>query len=323
MGNNKANIKRVAELAGVSTATVSRVFNRRPYVDEEVRKKILKIAQEINYTPKQTARKTNIAILIEGIETIEIGSYESMLLTSISKHIFKNRFTFEIIPVSEINTIHNSFCDVVISMVYWPESTGKIECLKNIPVVSINNPISGSNYYNIYSDHKEGIEKALDYLVLKGHRRIGFFRRTGKTWGAKERLKGYLNGLKKHNIEYEEGLVEEEEENFDVLKAIAKICKNNPSALICCGEDVVLEVVHSLYLLNKNIPQDISVISFENSNLSPFLTPPHTTISQNIEEIGRMTVEIIERIINGERIEERDIIIKNVLIERESVRKIR
>lgn len=315
------NIKEIAKIVGVSPSTVSRVFNKRPYVKEETKKKILEIAKKYNYLPKQSARKTNVGILIEGIDTINIGGYESILLTTIAKYILKNNFTFEIIPVSETDFMYKNFYDGCISLTYWPESTEKIKEIKNIPIITINNPVKG--FYNIYSDHKEGIEIAVDYLISKGHKRIGFFRRTHRSWGAKERLNGYINGLKKNNIEYEEGLVETEEENGTILKAIAKIFKNNPTSLIICGEDVVLEVVYSLYLLNKKIPEDISVISFENIYISQFLIPPHTTISQNLEEIGKKSVEILKRIIKGEKIKEKNIIIKNTLIERESVKEIK
>lgn len=312
------NIKEIAKIAGVSPSTVSRVFNKRPYVKEETKRKIIEIARKYNYSPKQAKRKINVGILVEGIDTINIGGYESILLTTIAKYILKNDFTFEIIPVSEIDFTYKNFYDGCISLTYWPESTEKVKEIKNIPIITINNPIK--SFYNIYSDHKEGIEIAVNYLVSKGHKRIGFFRRTGRSWGAKERLIGYINGLKKNNIEYEEELVETEEENGSTLKAIAKICKNNPTSLIICGEDAVFEVMHSLYLLDKKIPDDISVISFENIYISQFLIPPHTTISQNLEEIGEKAGNIIRKIIEGEKIKEKNIIIRNVLIERESVK---
>jgi len=117
-------------------------------------------------------------------------------------------------------------------------------------------------------------------------------------------------------------LVEEEDKNHSVLKAITKICKNNPTSLIICGEDAVMEAVYSLYLLNKKIPDDISVISFENKYISQFLTPPHTTIFQNFEKIGEDVVEIAKKLINGEKIKEKNVVIRNTLIERESVKKI-
>jgi len=315
------NIKEIARIAGVSPTTISRVFNKRPYVKEEIRKRVIEVAKKLNYSPKQTARKINLGVLIEGVEEINIRGYESMLLTTIAKHIIKNNFTFEIIPISEIDFIYKNFYDAIISLCYWPETTEKVKGIKDIPVISVNNPISGC--YNVYSDHKEGIEIAIDYLVSKGHKRIGFFRKTGKSWGAKERLKGYIERLKKYKVEYDERLVAEEDKNNSILKAIAKICKANPSSLIICGEDSVMEVVHSLYLLNKKIPDDISVISFENIYISQFLTPSHTTISQNFEKIGERVVEIVKKLINGEEIKEKEIIIKNTLIERESVKNLR
>lgn len=314
------NIKEIAKRAGVSPSTVSRVFNKKPYVKENIRRKVLEVARRVNYFPKQTARKINLGILVEGVEEINIGGYESMILTTIAKYILKNNFTFEIIPVYEIDFIYRNFYDGIISLIYWPETTERIKKLKNIPIISVNNPIPGC--YNVYSDHRESVVIAVEHLISKGHKRIGFFRKTDKSWGSKERLKGYIETLRKHKIEYDERLVEEEDKNHSVLKAITKICKNNPTSLIICGEDAVMEVVYSLYLLNKKIPDDISVISFENKYISQFLTPPHTTIFQNFEKIGESVVEIAKKLINGEKIKEKNVVIRNTLIERESVKKI-
>jgi len=88
------NIKEIAKLAGVSPSTVSRVFNKKPYVKEDIRRKVLEIARRVNYFPKQTARKINLGILVEGVEEINIGGYESMILTTIAKYVLKNNFTF-------------------------------------------------------------------------------------------------------------------------------------------------------------------------------------------------------------------------------------
>jgi len=316
----KNNIKEIARIVGVSPSTVSRVFNKRPYVKEEIVKKVLETAKKLNYSPKQTARKTNIGILIEGIDTINIGEYEKMLITTLAKYMLLNNFTFEIIPISEIDFIYKHFYDVIISIIYGSETTEKIKDIKDIPIITINNPIEGC--FNIYSDHRQGIEIAVDYLFSKGHKKIGLFRRNSSSWGSEERLKGYIDGLKRNKIGFDKDLTQEEDKNGTLLQAIAKICKKSPTAIISCGEDTVIEVLYSLNLINKKVPDDISIISFEITAISKYLVPPQTTIYQNFEKIGETAVEMVRKIMKGEKVN-KEIVIKNEIIERETVKEIK
>lgn len=314
------NIKRIAKEAGVSIATVSRVFNKKPYVKDEIRKKVLEVARRLNYSPKLSARKVNCGIVVEWFETINLQSYESILIMTMTKHLIRNNFTFDIIPINEIDFVFKNFYDAIITIIFKPESVEKIKEINYFPVITINCPVEG--FYNVYSDHKKGIEIAVDYLFSKGHRRICFFVENDTSWGARERINGFIEGLKKNNINFTKNLIQIEEK-VGTFYAIKKIIENEPTALIVSGEDTIMRVLHTFNILNKRVPEDISIISFENLGLSKYLNPPHTTIDQNLEQIAEKAVEILKKIVNRESNVERNVVIENNLIERYSVKEIK
>lgn len=314
------NIRKIAELSGVSVATVSRVLNRKPYVNERVKKRVLKTIKKLDYSPRVTAKKVNTCITVEWLDAVNLESYENILLTTLTKHLVKNNFSFDIIPINEIDFIFRNFYDVIITIIFRPPSVELIKGIKDIPVVTINNPIKNKNFYNIYSAHEEGLEMAVDHLVSKGHRRIAFYVENNNTWAAVERIKGFKKGLKKNNIELPDDWIEVGE-NKEVFSSISKIIKQEPDALIVSGENLIIQVLSCLNILNKRVPEDISVISFENMRVSKYLIPPQTTINQNLEKIGELTVETVKNIIKGEKAK-KNICIKNNLIERDSVKRI-
>ena len=219
--------------------------------------------------------------------------------------------------MGELDILHTHFFDGMIAILYHPESLAKIKEIRTLPVITINCPID--ELQNIYSDHKQGIRLAFDYLISRGHKKIGLFQRASVPWGDTQRREAYKECLEKHNIPFDENLIQVQKDS-SLVEAMARICRVGPTALIACGEDAPLEVMYALNLLNKRVPDDISVISFENNNLSPYLNPPHTTVCQHLDEIGRAAVEEIENIIDGKTGNLSDKIIKNTLIERASVR---
>ena len=307
----------IASKSGVSTATVSRVFNKKPFVRDEVKKKVLKVARELNYSPKLTARKDNVAIIVEGIDEINIGNYGSSLITTISRLLIENGLNFLIVPVSEIDFVHQNFVMGAIAIVHAGESIKRIREVKEFPVLMINCPVK--NLHSICSDHKQGIQLAVNYLFKFGHERIGILLASGSSWGEEERLEGYKESMKKSNIKFDGRLIQTGEKQ-STFEAAAKILKAKSTSLIISGEDCVLPVTYALNLLNQRIPDDISVISFENERVSKYLTPPHTTISQHIKEIAETSVKEMVKIIRDKRKGLVNIKIKNSLNERESVK---
>jgi LacI family transcriptional regulator len=311
-----SKITDIAKATGVSPATVSRVFSHHPYVKDEIRIKVLEAARNLNYAPKFSSAGNSIGIMVGGKDGVVLGSYESQLASGISRELFKHNCNIEITTDQQIPFLHaNSFRALIV----LTGSANEVLPIPGIPTLTVNNPVEG--VHSVATDHRQGIEIAVDCLADKGHKKIAHICGRSDNWGNSERLKGYEDSLKKNGLELDASLIERAEK-LEYLEAVARVMKKKPTAIIISGEGKALHLAYSLYLLDKKIPEDVSVISFEDAEVTPFLSPPQTTISQRMPELARLIAETTLEI-EKDGCELKNIVIKNELIERESVKKIK
>lgn len=324
MAKKKQNqIRDIAEASGVSTATVSRVFNRHPYVSSEIRERVLKITKEMNYAPKITSTGSLFALLLSGYNAVHIGPYEAQLIHAITKKLFEKNYNIQIISEHYLPYLHkNSFKGII---ALTPFAAKCIEELNILPSITINQPVSG--VHSVATDHKGGIEMAVDYLVGKGHKKIAYIMKDTTNWGSVERGEAYKESLLKHNLLFDETIVRKFKASSknDIIELVGHIMRNSPTALILEGEGFGLVLNYAMYVLNKKVPDDISVIAFEDNLTSQYMTPPLTTVSQDLEALGAIAAEeIIEISRNPTKYKEPlNIILPNKIIERMSVKDIR
>jgi LacI family transcriptional regulator len=303
----------VANTAGVSPATVSRVFNKQPYVKENIRNAVLNAAKALNYAPKSTKSKNTFGILIHGEKYLGLGSYETQLIIGISGELFKNGYTSEITTDQQTSFFHRNTFRALIVLTAIEQNIIDL----GIPIVLVNNQCDG--IHSVVTDHFQGIELAVEHLLSAGHKRIGYISGGSETWGDGERLRGYRETLHKHGISYDDKFCQYTEK-IGVAEATTELLKQNPTAIILSGEGRAQLLSYALHKAGKRIPEDISVITFEDSDVTPYLTPPHTTISQNIPQLAQAATELALHIAkSGSNKFAQSIILKNELIIRESV----
>lgn len=309
-----STISEIAKAARVSPATVSRVFNRYPHVAEEVKARVLEAAKTLGYAPKFSSTGNSIAVMVGGKDGLNLGAYENLLMISISRELFKKQHNFEIITDQQIPFMHERAYRAIVVI------TGTV--IEQLPfpginTITINKPFRG--VHSVFTDHAQGTRSAVDYLVAHGHRTIGFICGASKVWGNSERYKGYLEGLEKNGLQFDPRLFAAVE-NVGIFEACARMLPRNPTAMIIAGEGRALALNHALYLMNKRIPDDISVISFEEANVSGFLCPAHTTVDQDLMKIGETVVDLIFRIERENPSEPIQVALENKIIERDSVK---
>ena len=312
---SRNNINAIAETAGVSLATVSRVLNRKHNVSAIARKKVIRAAQLLNYEILPSGKQDTIAVVADEIEK-SANMPRHLLLTNIFFHLSINNIPYEVLDASHIDEINTSFYKAVIYMGFLEKSDKKISKIK-VPVIGINQGVSSGNF--IGTDHAEGIRIGINYLVEQGHRKIGFIKGTFDSWGTKERLRGYCEGLSEHGIEYDSKLVQTEEE-CGIVGCIGRLLSKDPTAIIVSGENWGMQAVYALSLFNKKIPDDISLITFEHLLYSAFSTPPSTTIDQQFNTICQEIVHTIKDIFNNKCKFPVQRIIPSKLIVRDSVK---
>ena len=315
----KNKITDIANAAGVSTATVSRVFSRHPYVKDDVRSCVLEAAKKLGYAPKFSSPLKDFGIVVGGSGNISIGAYEAQLIKAVSNVLMENNYSSQIITAAAIEYLHKNSFRALIAI---SSDSAALLPLAGVPSLIINNPSPG--LHSVASNHAQGIEMAVDYLAGKGHGKIAFIGQSADNWGELERERGYREGLKKHKIPFDERYFMKADSREAIIESVALLMKSSPSAIIATTEGRGQIISYALYLINKKIPEDVSVISFEDELNSRFFTPPHTTISQNFEVLGRTAAEKAIELAEGQYKSKKplSILMDNTLIERQSVRKI-
>lgn len=320
--NQKNNIDDIARAAGVSISTVSRVFNRRPYVKDEIKQRVMAAANSMEYCPKVTARRDTIAIVAAGLEVIHRGGYDSAIISSIVKNALSSGLKTEIVPLSDIDLIFENFTQAVIGITYDAESVERLKMIKNTPVLMINNIVPGFSY--ICTDHKGGVKKATQYLIEHGHSRIGLYIASPEdlAWGTSQRFGGYREALNEAGIPFLKELIGV---GFPaIFEEMARICLvYNPTAFIICGEGLAMPAWYTLQLLKKQVPEDISLVLFDSPGITPYLLPQPTLLKQDFDMLGKVAVEKIKQIIAGTHPGRVEVILPTEFIEGKTVRQLK
>ena len=172
-----------------------------------------------------------------------------------------------------------------------------------IPIVTVDNGLI--NVPTIISDNFQGTRMALEYLMLKGAKHIAHIAGPMRSFSAMERLQGYKDTLENHTMTVDENLVVEAY-NYDYnsgKNALLQLIKQNsgiPDAIYAASDDIALGAIIALKELGYEVPKDVSVIGFDNIELTRYTSPSLTTVSQNKMMIGTEAAKHLIALINQE-----------------------
>lgn len=305
--------KQVARETGLSQATISRVFNRQPYVRSEIRQKVLAASRRLGYVPRVARRRTTVAIIVGGLEQIVLMGYETMMINMLTKHLSQNQLAYEIVSLRDLNTVAEHFVQGGISVAYAPEILARF---KTFPLIAIS---AFGEVPSISSDHREGVRMAVEHLLIRGHRRIGIVLNSRTTRVAQFRIAGYQQAFADRKLACRPEWIQTIE-NQSLPETMERLCRQQITALLVCGEDLGIQAYHALGLLGRRIPEDISMISYELPSVSPFLWPAQTTVAQDFDRIAELCVQHLGEMMAGKKFQKLDVRVPCRLIERGSVR---
>jgi len=312
------SIEVIAQAAGVSPATVSRVFNRRPYVKECLSRRVLAAARRLDYRPPVVARRRTVSIVMTN-SNITGNSYEASMLGSFFSAASQLNFNVEFVPLQNLDQVYRNFSDAVIAMVYSEAAADSLRQLTEMPVITINYQTAGCHY--VCTDHRGGASQATEYLIRHGHRRIGILLAPFEehmSWGEKARFTGYRKALASHDCQFDPNLV-----FYGTVSRIKELPsmlqRDKPTALLVCGENLVVPVWHQLLHAGYRIPDDLSLITYYQPTVTPFLYPEPTCLVQEYDHITRLTMENLQRLLAGE-CQKIELMIDNSFLTGQSVR---
>ena len=331
-----AKQKDVAKKAGVSQSTVSRFINKIGFTSPENKKEILNAIEKLNYKPNLIARSLKLRSsktigfvfsdirlpffndIIKEAEEIAHAHEYNVIICNSNNNAEKERMYIEVLKDRFIDGI---LLDPVISN--RPENYSYILKVEN--VVFITRSAGLKNEFCVKLDNYRAMELALEHLLSLGHARIGIINVPLSITPGIERFEAYKKILRDHNIKIDKSLIKYTdftrksgyEQTLDLLKS-----NERPTAVLTLSSRKTIGALKAIKELNLKIPDDISVIGFDEFAAAELLTPPLTMISQPISEFGNVSINMLLKMINGEQVQKKVIKLKPELLVRESCRKI-
>lgn len=327
----------VAKLAGVSQSTVSRVLRGSTFVEEEKRKKVLEAVQKLDFKRNIAAsklagsRSNEIGIIIPDIENPFFAALykgaESALVPKGYSIMLGNSGTEKSAARAYVDKMleHRAAGVIISSIALDPRYIAEIK--ERLYIVTL--PIE-AGVDCVTADEEHGAVEAIDYLAKEcGHRRIAFWGFDKSFEQVSKRFHGYKMGLMRNGIVFDgdliflSGMFQEEvmvkvEENLHRFTA-----SDSPTVIFAANDNAAINIMSALRQYGIQVPEDISIIGFDNNFISALVTPPLTTVSQPSYQMGQIAAELLLEHLDGE--EERPartVILPTKLIIRESVKKL-
>lgn len=336
-----STIYEIAKIAGVSPTTVSKVINNYPDVSDKTRAKIKKILEEENFLPNSQAQflstKKTWTLGIVYFEDLGVGlnhPFFSGVIEAFKRQ--SDKYGYSLLFGSKNDRLKNDTfleyfkyrcVDGIAIICTDPNDKETLELIESdFPIVVID--MFNKNTSTVTSDNVQGCSLALNYLYKLGHRKIAHIQGVAQAdnWPSSIRKKTYIEVMKKLNLDIPEGYIVDGV-NFDVsggydaMKELLSL-KDRPTAVFASGDKLAIGAIDAIKDAGLRVPEDISVIGFDNIEIAKYVTPKLITIRQNCQEIGKAAVDILIEQINKKEKLKINKVIPVELIERESCRKI-
>ncbi|MCK0104433.1 LacI family DNA-binding transcriptional regulator [Pseudohalocynthiibacter sp. F2068] len=325
----------VAKAAGVSLGSVSRVLSgdKTFVVREETRKKIIKTAQSLNFKPNplgrglRTSRTFTLGAVIPHLD----NPVHAQILKGAERAAAKRGYSLLIAHRSEGITdsslyerlLQHTRVDGLIVATMHDEQAG-VATLAELghPFVLVNRKAIGVRHFVVCED-RGGSRKAVEYLASKGHRIIGHLAGQLHRYNAECRMNGYKDGLNACGLKFDPRLVVEggysQNEGADAMLKMLKSGNPRPTAVFVNSLLAAAGAMSTLRKAGLVIPDDISIIAFNDGAIAEVLAPPLTTIRVPLEQMGQIASDTLIDAIEGNDVAVAMTISETIIVERESV----
>lgn len=308
-------IRDVAKRAGVSVAAVSRALNDYPDINAETKRKILCVVKEMRYYPNASARHlvTRRTRMIgvyyrasEGFRHLFLGHVLNVFKNAIGEAgydmmVFANtRKPFEKWGLLD-RVQHRDVDGLLIVGAPDEEISGLLE--DDIPLVVVDYVVPGRNTGSVTSENRRSIHEAVLTFYRQGFRRIGFVHGPLHIVTAMERLQGFYSGMGEVGLEINTDWIFRADFSLEggMRAGCELVGRRDWPELVLCSSDVdAIGVMHMIQKSGMRIPQDISIVGFDDIEASKYVYPPLTTIAQDKEGMGKKAASILIEMIEGQ-----------------------
>ena len=337
-------IKQLAKTLGISTASVSRALSNPERVSDKMRERVQEAAKQAGYRPNKmgaslrTSKTRNIIVIIPDIsDTFNSGVIRSIERTAASRNysvLFGDTQGFRDLEISYGDMVRTRQADGIICFSHnlpFSESDLATENFKLPPIVNScelisDDQLAGHTVPLVTIDNIAASCELTEHLLDLGHLKIAVITGNREAPSTEQRLKGYRKALAKAGIEFNENLVFYGEYTLESGSVTTeKILKSdqNPTAILCMCDETALGSLYTLKSQGINVPEDISVVGFDDIKFARYFSPALTTIAQPVDEIGKQCVELLLNIIDGKALSQPSVILPHKLIVRDSTKSLR
>jgi LacI family transcriptional regulator len=334
----RATSKDVAELAGVSRTTVSFVLNDVPNVQipEDTRQRVWEAARQLGYYPDASARSLarqrsgNIGVLLCRSADRVFGDVFLMeVLLGIHDTIHSRGYHILLDAVGDITTpeayiglVRSRHVDgLIVSGPRIDDSQLRDLETESFPVVLLGQ-LPDSNLCQVDVDHQRAVRTSVDYLLYRGHRRIAFIGQGAPIYIATQaRLRGYAEALAAAGLPFDEALVGHGDfsrvSGYHAMQSLL-LLEERPTAVFVGSDTVAFGALAAVRDAGMRVPDDMAIVGFDDVPVASDVTPPLTTVHLPAQLLGRTAAEILMKLIGGEEVSRRSILLDTHLVIRQS-----
>ena len=312
------SLKEVAEKAGVSIATVSRVINNSPSVNLQTRTRIQKIIKELNYSPNRVAKRLRnrntssklLGVLIpdiqnpfyvdvlRGIEDVAYLHQYALIVCNFSQDEEKERMYLDLMKSESIDGL-------ISAPTHERDPYVEDMARSGLPMVCVDRDLADIDVDSVLVDNRKGAFLAVDHLAKNGYKRIAYISGIPKLPSSRDRELGYKDALLENKLRVDDKLIKHGDSRHESgVKLCAELLEleQPPDAIFAGNNLITLGALETIHMRGLRIPGDIAIIGFDDMQWAISLNPPLSAVRQPAYNIGKCAAEqLISRIDNPER----------------------
>ncbi|WP_249963409.1 substrate-binding domain-containing protein [Histophilus somni] len=326
-----ATMKDIARIAQVSTSTVSHVINNSRFVSEEIRQKVMAVVEQLNYTPSALARSLKVkeTKTIGMLVTTSDNPFFAEVVASVERYCRQHHYHLIL-----CNTNDDSIClqenlqnlirkQVDGLLLMCTDSAFETSPLNlTVPTVIMDWWPTELSADKIFEDSEQGGYLATRTLIEHQHHDIAIITGNLKKPLARNRLKGYKQALQEYNIPIRDKWIIESHFNFEGgVKGMEQLLqlKQRPSAVFACSDTIAVGAYQAVWRHGLSVPEDISIIGYDNIHLAQYLSPPLSTVHQPKDEFAHLAVDTLLQRIKNPTESYRTLTLKPEIVLRQSI----
>ena len=318
-------MKEIARIAGVNISTVSRALNNDRAISEEVKQRIGAIAEQHDYKRRKVTGR-NVLYVIDKRFFVLTSHFYNRVIQGIEEEVRKRGYVFQFGSLEPDQFTLGSLdirniAGMIVTSWYHDDFIREVHRI-GVPMVLVDYYLPTRDISAILPDKMDGIAKGVEYLASLGHRRIAYLKGDTTAQGGADRLLGFHRAVKMFGLDPDGNLLIDCDltikSAYEATKGFLQATAEPPTAMMAANDIVAMGAMEAIKEQQLKIPEDISVLGFDDIELASQVIPHLSTMHVRKRTMGRLAVRRLMEIIAGKTVEYSKIVLEPTLVVRES-----